>query len=338
MSDHYSEKKSEIAVRYEFFSRKQKPDESVKEFVAALRKLTPYCNFTNGGIWAGRIEEALRDGLVFGVHDDAVRQALLRETNLTLDKAIRIAESIISAASQSKQMQQVSQVSQSVHRVAVQSQRKPQNKCYRCGSARHTANDCPFKDQKCFNCNRVGHTQSACKYAKKDKFSKPKHSSSKVNCLDEYDGDDVEYDYDDMNYIAVHSVTESSNPALIANLKVNGVIVPMEIDTGSGRTIVPVKVWEKLHRPPLIPTSTKLKTFAGEELKLIGSFVAKFNFSSKEVSGSIIVADAVGPALLGRDVLEKLKPDWRAMFVQVNRIDLILVIDNPKVIATLGSR
>ena len=47
-------------------------------------------------MWAGRIEEALRDGLVFGVHDHAVRQALLRETNLTLDNAIRIAESFVS--------------------------------------------------------------------------------------------------------------------------------------------------------------------------------------------------------------------------------------------------
>ena len=306
LTDHYSEKRSEIAERYEFFLRKQRPEESIKEYVAALRKSATYCDFTNNGAWPGRIEEALRDALVFGLHENTVRQALLTELNLTLDKAIKIAESILSA-SKSKLMGQ----SEGVHRLASAHKKSQDVKCYRCGGNRHKPDDCPFRQQKCFNCNKIGHTQSVCKNKSQKKGFKPKPKPKAVHCID----DD---DYDDLDYVQVYSLSEFDNSALIIDVVVHGIPISMEVDTGSARTLIPKSIWQKLKSPKLEPADTKLRTFSGNVLKIKGCFKTKLSFKDKSIVETVMVVDAEGPSLLGRDALSKMVPGWRTRFDDVN--------------------
>lgn len=71
--------------RYRFNRRAQEPGESYDQYRTALRLLSEGCEF--GAITPN---EMLRDRLVFGIQDDKVRERLLRETNLTLEKTDEI--------------------------------------------------------------------------------------------------------------------------------------------------------------------------------------------------------------------------------------------------------
>ena len=84
LSEYFLPKRNNIYERYVFNSRSQKADESFDQFLTALRKLAATCEF-------GTFEDKmLRDRIVAGLRDHGHRECLLRESTLTLQKAIDI--------------------------------------------------------------------------------------------------------------------------------------------------------------------------------------------------------------------------------------------------------
>lgn len=75
-----------IMERHNFNTRYQKPGETIEAYVSTLRNQAKTCNF--GALQ----DELIRDRLVCGISSDSVRRALLKETDLTLAKAIRICQ------------------------------------------------------------------------------------------------------------------------------------------------------------------------------------------------------------------------------------------------------
>ena len=63
LNDHLKPKPVVIAERYKFYERSQKENETVSEFLAAIRKLSIKCEFQDF------LDEALRDKLVCGISD-----------------------------------------------------------------------------------------------------------------------------------------------------------------------------------------------------------------------------------------------------------------------------
>ena len=84
--------------RYRFNQRTQASGESIDAFVTALRDLSMACEFE-----AAR-DSLICDRLVQGIRDDRVRERLLRETDLSLQKAIDMVRSSEIAQVQAKQM------------------------------------------------------------------------------------------------------------------------------------------------------------------------------------------------------------------------------------------
>ncbi len=70
-----------IMYRHAFNSTVQKPDEGIQSYVATLRLLAKKCDF------GSLTDELIRDRIVCGIHNDAVRAQLLREKDLTLESA-----------------------------------------------------------------------------------------------------------------------------------------------------------------------------------------------------------------------------------------------------------
>ena len=59
-------------------------------------------------------------------------------------------------------------------------------------------------------------------------------------------------------------------PAIILPMEINRVSVPMELDTGASLTILSEDMWkEKFPDTELKPITVRLKTYTGEELKVI---------------------------------------------------------------------
>ena len=83
--------------RFKFNRRVQEPGETYDQYRTALRKLADSCNFEEI-----TKEEILRDQFVFGIRDNKVRERLLRETKLTLDKTDEICRASESMLAQMK--------------------------------------------------------------------------------------------------------------------------------------------------------------------------------------------------------------------------------------------
>jgi hypothetical protein len=77
LNKHLSPKPLIIAERYRFYKRDQQEGESVNEYVAQLRKLSKYCEFS------AFLNDALRDKIVCGVRNVHMQKRLLSESELT---------------------------------------------------------------------------------------------------------------------------------------------------------------------------------------------------------------------------------------------------------------
>lgn len=84
--EHFLPKRNIIHDRACFHKRMQKPREIVKAFVRSLYELAQHCEF---GIMK---DEQIRDRIVIGIQDNEVSLKLQLEPNLTLEKAIHLAQ------------------------------------------------------------------------------------------------------------------------------------------------------------------------------------------------------------------------------------------------------
>ena len=75
-----------VIVRYYFQCHNQAEDESIASYVAKLRCLSVKCEFGD------YLEQALKDRLVRGLRNRAIKEELLTKHDLTLKRAQEIAE------------------------------------------------------------------------------------------------------------------------------------------------------------------------------------------------------------------------------------------------------
>ena len=88
-----------IYESYRFNNRNQEPGENVSTYLTELRTITRNC--AHDTITP---EEILRDRLVLGIHDDRVRERLLRLNDLSLQQTVDIIKSSEQTQQQVKQM------------------------------------------------------------------------------------------------------------------------------------------------------------------------------------------------------------------------------------------
>ncbi|GFR97812.1 polyprotein [Elysia marginata] len=186
LQKHHNPRPSVIVQRFKFNSRVRAQGESIRAYVAELKRLTEFCEYND------KLEEMLRDRLVCGINDRRIQQRLLSEGTLTFPKALEIAQAMETAAGNvqnllSSRTDQVclvkGQSSSYSYKTAVQ------KKCHRCGGP-HSHTGCKFKESKCYKCQKVGHIAKVCRSTS----TKPqvKVKQHKTHALDEQLKDDDE--------------------------------------------------------------------------------------------------------------------------------------------------
>ena len=98
----------------------------------------------------------------------------------------------------------------------------------------------------------------------------------------------------------------------------------MEVDTGASTSIISDEIYRRLRpkgqKPLLQPSSVKLRTYTGEELKVQGAISITVEYGDQKETLSLLVVAGTGPNLLGRDWLLKIHLDWQSL----NRLEAAL--------------
>ena len=304
-----------IAERFRFHRRDQREGETFVQYLAQLRKLTEHCEFRDN------LEEALRDRLVCGMLSVPIQKRLLAEKDLTLQKAMEIAQSMEAATKQSSELRTPSVSVPTSQDIQFTTSGKT---CYRCGNKGHPQEKCHFRTQKCNSCGKQGHIAKVCKASQRQQDKKnsaqPPPRATKATRqhahfvdTDQTTPDQTGSDINDMwGMFTVNTVDDQPSSCIIVELLINGIPVNMTLDTGASVTIISTATWHK-HLPDLKlqPSNMLLKTYTGEPLKLQGEAQVTVCYKDQKFKLPLIVVKGDGPPLLGRDWLQNIVLDWK---------------------------
>ena len=123
---------------------------------------------------------------------------------------------------------------------------------------------------------------------------------------------------------------------LYTTVTVNGNPLSMEVDTGASITSLETFKTIREGESPLSlgESDMKLQTYTGEPIQLCGSTNVQVSHNGQTFSLPLVVTEGEGPTLLGRNWLEALCFDWRAIFTVCSNNTLQAVLDKHSVVFT----
>lgn len=296
LEEHFNPQANEIAASYSFFMRKQDEQESVRDYIAELRRLAVNCNF------GATLDRMLRDRIVCGIRDEETRRCLLGRKNLTREEAEEFALASEKANEDARGMRTSYARTEGGGVNVVQQQGRQWRKncslsCDRCKGAHATAS-CRHRSSICHQCGKRGHLARACK-----RPHTPRSGTFAV------DGTECESEEERLYALVAHS---SANKHLVQpierTLTWEGRRLRMIVDTGSPVSVIPKSLYKK-HRkwwPALQKTPLRLSCFLGP-LPVVGKVDMQVQLGPVTVSSSLIVVDHRGPLLCGRDTIEEFR-------------------------------
>ena len=312
LREYYEPKKVVMAARFLFHQRQQQPGESVAIYLAELRKLAVPCEFGE------TLDEALRDRLVCGLRDEAYQKRLLSEPELTLDKALQIAQSMetadVNACALRGSESGIHQMSKGGARSAppYRSQKGHQapapgqqgRECYRCGSTDHIASHCRFASFVCRKCQKKGHLARVCR------SSKPagRQGTGKVNVKTHQLTSARENTEDEVPLL---QLGKGQAAPITVDVTVNDVPVTMEVDTGAAVSVMSRQQQQKLFpQAQLHPSQVVLRTYTAEKVAIVGILPVHVAYEGQEHDLPLVIVQGKGPALFGREWLAKIRLSW----------------------------
>ncbi|XP_060881536.1 uncharacterized protein K02A2.6-like [Metopolophium dirhodum] len=295
LSNYINPKPNVLTERYKFKERKQGSEETISQFVTALKKLSQYCEFGNN------LDDSLRDQVVYGIRDNNIKKRLMSEPELTFRKSVTLCLSMEAANNDvshwekqelnyqrgMKFKQNRQPWGQGKSRKAHRSDSMPNNQkdstnnsshgrktvCFCCGKAGHTKPFCKYKHLTCTKCSKVGHLLKVCK------------AKSKAETVD-------------VNFIKPFNI----------KLDVSGIIINFQIDTGSSITALSYSdaCRVNLKLKDIQKSDISLKGYTGTLIIPMGYLKVSVKFHGKiEVLNLYIIKEG-GPPIVGRDWIENL--------------------------------
>ena len=325
--DHHEPKKIVIAERFKFYKRPQREGESIASYLAELRRLEKDCEFDQN------LSMALRDQLVCGLHHDGLQQKILAERELTLEKALSLAQAHEAARQELKTMrgetgrQALHQSVETAFTVKSSRRRRDFSKgtaagervCYRCDGRGHDSDKCWYKTSTCQFCNVKGHIAKACRKRKQTE----QKGGQKSNASKPPTGKQLQKP----RAHQTHQVEEDEEVSLICTLpeksgspkvqvEVAGTLLTMDVDTGASMTVIPTHIFSQfLTHVKLHTSKVKLQTYSGEALTVKGEAFVPIRYGNQTAREKMVVVEVKNkPAVLGRNWLVHLRLDWQNLF------------------------
>ncbi|XP_068140344.1 uncharacterized protein [Drosophila tropicalis] len=296
LNQHLSPCQSEIAAYYQFHKRDQLIDESVANYMAALRTLAVDCKF------GAALDRMLRDRFVCGMKDEGLQKSLLAEADLTIQRAMERATSSEAAAHSAWAMRNTAESTESIHEVqtnAIRPSRPNQHHqpCDGCGGA-HLRKLCPHRNTVCHACHRAGHLQRVCR-AVRDQGRKAFNTSSGHAS---YRGPHKQKPNEEYS---VHSILPLICPKEIVTIIINKRKCQFEVDSGSAITMIDEAMFRYIwptDRPNIQDCSLEFTDYQKNRIPVIGIVDTSVQYDNIYIPNlPLVVTSSGGSNLLGHN-------------------------------------
>lgn len=319
MCGHFNPKPIEIAECFHFGTRDRHDNETIGEYIIALKKLSRHCNFGNF------LMRALRDRFVCGLKNERIQNKLLNMSDLDFDRACQTACAMEMAQKQTSFLKPSTSTVETVsatHKLVSHYKKKegspsrdkrfsgPQSnkqRCRRCNGFNHKEDDCKFKYAQCFKCRSRGHISTVCK-----KFTSMTHELC-----------EEEQCYENMEKADTMLNCSGKGPApWKVTVKIQGVPIEMEVDTGATYSVISEELVKKLTVPLEVKASPiQLKSYTGQVIRVMGEAQVTVEYGDQVHKLKLVVVPGKNSALLGRDWLSSIKLDWHMFYpTRVNNV------------------
>lgn len=310
LEKHYNPKPLEIAQSFHFGTRNKKSEESVSDYVLALKRLAVHCNY---GEFLNR---ALRDRFVCGLNNPKIQNKLLNTDDLTFEKACGIAKTMEMADRNTQEFHPSRSETVQVNKLTEQGSKNTEKKnterlsCPRCGG-NHSGQSCKFKSAKCYKCSKIGHLASVCR-------SKDEKKKGKIHSVQASESGNDECEDEELGIYSLNSLDQNKPNCnrYTVEMEINGKLCMMELDTAADFSIMSRSEYlERFANKPLSPSKVTLKTYTGELLDVSGEMQCDIVYKGKQYSLPILVANYdAKPTLLGKNWLRHIKFEWGEIF------------------------
>ncbi|KAL9951197.1 hypothetical protein ACROYT_G043817 [Oculina patagonica] len=255
--------------RHKFFTCVQEPTEGIDQYVTELRTKASTCEI---GVLC---ESLIRDRIVCGILCDTMREKLLQENDLSLQKAIDMCRASEFSKRQTKSITEESKSVDYVDKKATQSGKFPpkdrkdkndqsktknglQKACKRCGTL-HAPRKCPAYGKICLKCKNRNHFASQC-------------LSKNVHLVESDQAAQPIVEDEQLEELFIGQVQKDDHgQEWKASLQVNNNMVEFKLDTGAQANVIPSDVFNSLKgTPQLKTTKAKLTGFSGSVMPVLG--------------------------------------------------------------------
>lgn len=324
VSNHLEPQRSEIAERHVFRLRRQRPGESMADYLQDLKHLATTCNFGT------TLEENLRDQFVSGLANVAMRSRIFAEKNIKYKEAVELALALEAAERHAEVSAATSAATtsgaggdgagESLHSTSARRaptaaggrrgprgparpggapptgpgpHAAPAQLCWRCGKP-HRADRCRYANYNCDECNQRGHLKVMCQRVR----------GSVQSGRQNYVSEDFSEDEDLYN---IDLVCKGNKPFFF-KVNIDNYLVECEIDTGSRISAISEDFYKKMFpHKNIISDNLMLRCYSGTPIKSLGYIVV--NVRLGEVVANNLLCYVIkngGRPLLGRDWIKAL--------------------------------
>ena len=295
-------------ARHQFQALKQQ-SETARQYYSSIAEIAEDCDFSKGfceDCKQKSVDQMILMKMVFDTKSEEAKKEMLKESNLTLEKALAELESEenVRVTQEELNPQSISRIqrgrsqgqgksshkhrshSRPKHKSRREQTGQQKDKCYNCGLNRHKEiKDCPARGIKCDVCGKMNHYTRVCWSTDNDSSGKPKKMGRIVR--------------------SIAKVKQIS-------CEINGVSTYAIPDTGSDWDCMSKKGMKNLGvtEEQLIEPTSEMKntmTASGSSMEPQGYVNMEIRFGEKAVKKPIVLFNMMDDIILSRDTLEELE-------------------------------